>query len=326
MHTFCNKRTPHPEPSLRLCNAEMTVVNETKFLGIIFDSKLTFKLHIANLKKKSLKAINLLCVVAHMDWGADSLTLLRLYRSAVRSKLDYGCVVYGLARASYLESLDWVQNTALCVCLGAFRTILGAFRTILVSSLHVEANKLPLWLRSQKLALQYIVKLKPNPGSSAYSSVFQPNYTALLDAKPNIVSNLGRRLCQALSECGINLNCIGQCLMPLTPPWLFRTPGFDCTLYNVSTKSNISRDLYLSLYIKLVSENYEGYDEIITDGSKQGNSVAAVAGSHDKVLVKRLPNHASIFSAEAIAILLALDIISQSTKQHFLILSDSVCC
>jgi hypothetical protein len=40
-------------------------------------------------------------------------------------------------------------------------------------------------------------------------------------------------------------------------------------------------------------------------------------------MVKRLPNHASIFSA---AILLALDIISQSTKQHFMILSDSLSC
>jgi hypothetical protein len=42
--------------------------------------------------------------------------------------------------------------------------------------------------------------------------------------------------------------------------------------------------------------------------------------------VKQLPNHASIFSAAAIAILLALDIINQSTEQDFLILSDSLSC
>jgi ribonuclease HI len=78
--------------------------------------------------------------------------------------------------------------------------------------------------------------------------------------------------------------------------------------------------------MKLVSENYEGYCKIFTDGSKQGICVAAVAVSQDKVLMKRLPNHASIFSAEAIAILLALDIISQSTEQDFLIVSDSLSC
>jgi ABC-type microcin C transport system duplicated ATPase subunit YejF len=97
----------------------------------------------------------------------------------------------------------------------------------------------------------------------------------------------------------------------------------------VRTKSNTSPELYVSLYIKLVSENYERYHKIFTYGSKQGICVAAAAVSHDKVLVKRLPNHASIFSVEAIAILLALDtirIISQFTEQDFLILSESLSC
>jgi hypothetical protein len=67
------------------------------------------------------------------------------------------------------------------------------------------------------------------------------------DAKPNIVPTHGLRLGQARSESGVNLNCIAQRLIPSTPPWLFRTPGFDYTLYNVGTKSNTSPDLYLSL-------------------------------------------------------------------------------
>jgi hypothetical protein len=180
MH-FCNKRTPLPEPSLRLSNTEIAVANERKFLSIICDSKLTFKLHIANVKKKCLKAMNLLRVVARTDGRVNSITQLSLYHSVVRSKLDYGCVVYGSARASYLETYDWVQNAALCVCL-------GAFRTTPVSRLHLEANELPLKLRSQKLALLYIVKLKSIPGNPAYSLVFWPNYTTLCDVKPSRTS------------------------------------------------------------------------------------------------------------------------------------------
>jgi len=73
------------------------------------------------------------------------------YRYYVRSKLDYGCVVYGSARQSVLESLDRVQNAAL-------RTCLAAFRTSPVASLyiHVEAGELPLELQHQQLYLQYI--------------------------------------------------------------------------------------------------------------------------------------------------------------------------
>ena len=77
MH-FCNKRTLHLDPSLKLYNSEIPVVSETKFLGLIFDKKLSFKAHISYLKKKCLKALNLLRVIAHTDWGADSITLLKL--------------------------------------------------------------------------------------------------------------------------------------------------------------------------------------------------------------------------------------------------------
>ena len=50
------------------------------------------------------------------------MVMLRLYRSLVRSKLDYGCTVYGSARNSYSQMLDPVHNQGLRLCLGAFRT------------------------------------------------------------------------------------------------------------------------------------------------------------------------------------------------------------
>ena len=145
-------------PDLKLYGVSIPVVNEFKFLGLIFDKKLTFKQHISYLRDRCLKALNLLRVIAHKDWGADCATLLKLYRSHVRSKLDYGCVVYGSARQTVLESLDRVQNAAL-------RTCLGAFKTSPVSSLHVEAGELPLELRRQQLSIQYISKLRSTPAT-----------------------------------------------------------------------------------------------------------------------------------------------------------------
>ena len=68
------------------------------------------------------KGLNLLRVLAHTSWGADQETLLHLYRSLIRSKLDYGCIVHGSARGSYLRMLDPMQNHALHLCLGAYRT------------------------------------------------------------------------------------------------------------------------------------------------------------------------------------------------------------
>ena len=48
------------------------------------------------LKNKSLEALNILKFVSSTDWDADSTVLLNLYRSLIRSELDYECVVYCL--------------------------------------------------------------------------------------------------------------------------------------------------------------------------------------------------------------------------------------
>ena len=58
----------------------------------------------------------------------------KLYRSLVRSKLDYGCIIYGSARKLYLQMLDPIHNQGL-------RLALGAFRTSPVASLYVEADE-----------------------------------------------------------------------------------------------------------------------------------------------------------------------------------------
>ena len=78
MH-FRRRRGIHPDPFLVLYNNPVPVKKETKFLGILLDSKLTFVSNIKGLKKKCVKALNLLRVVSNTDWGGDRTVLLRLY-------------------------------------------------------------------------------------------------------------------------------------------------------------------------------------------------------------------------------------------------------
>ena len=113
---------------------KIPVVKEYTFLGIVIDHRLSFIPHITKLKIKCQKALNLLKVVSHYDWGADRNVLLRLYRALVRSKLGYGCIVYGSARKSYIKILDTIHNQGL-------RISLGVFRTSPMESLYVEANE-----------------------------------------------------------------------------------------------------------------------------------------------------------------------------------------
>ena len=73
---------------------------------------------------------------------------------------------------------------------------------------------------------------------------------------------------------------------------------------------------------KEIVENFSEYEQIYTDGSKQGDRVGVVPNGAQKSI--RLPNKSSIYSAELRALLLALELIEGSTKRHFIIFSDSL--
>ena len=87
--------------------------------------------------------MKLLTVLVYTDWGADKDTLLKLYRTLIRSKLNYGCFIYGAARPLYLKELNIIHHQGL-------RLALGAFKTSLVASLYTEVNK-PQEIRQKNL-------------------------------------------------------------------------------------------------------------------------------------------------------------------------------
>ena len=94
MYAFCNKRKPHPDPTLTIYDSQIDIVSQTNFLGVIFDNKLNFEAHINYMRQKCEKAMNLLKVVAKIDWGADRSVLMF---SFVHSRLEYGCAVFSSA-------------------------------------------------------------------------------------------------------------------------------------------------------------------------------------------------------------------------------------
>ena len=68
---FHKKRGILAEPHLTLNSQKIKVVRETKFLGLIFDQKLSFIPHLKALKTKCLKALDIIKVVANQEWEAD---------------------------------------------------------------------------------------------------------------------------------------------------------------------------------------------------------------------------------------------------------------
>ena len=113
-------------------------------------------------------------LLSNTSWGADRRSKTLINKALIRSKLDYGSIVYGSARPSYLESLETIQNQALRLCL-------GAFRTSPVESLEVETGQMSLEIRRLKLSMQYAIKLYTNHNNQTRSIVFTNKNQHLFD-------------------------------------------------------------------------------------------------------------------------------------------------
>ena len=312
---FCHRRGLHADPDLKLNNRNIPVVEQTKFLGVIFDRKLNFKAHIDHLRNKCIKALNLLKVVAKLDWGADRQVLLRLYRSLIRSKLDYGSIIYGSARKSYLKRLDTVQNQGLRICL-------GAFKTSPIDSLHVEANETPMHLRRTKLALQYALKIKSTPKNPVYETIFDPNYENLYQNKPNTIPSFGIRIKEDLSKICEDTNIIASSKLPETSPWTIPQINIDLTL--TENKKDPSDAPNLINKFRQLKHKYKNHKTIYTDGSKDANKVGAGVVMGDVSHKVGLHQYSTILTAELTALKTALGLIANFAHNQFIIFSDSL--
>ena len=314
MH-FCQLRGLHNDPVLKLDGVEIPVVDQYKFLGIIFDRKLSFIPHINYLKAKCQKALQLLRVVAHTDKGADKSTLLKLYRSLVRSKLDYGCFIYGSARKSYLRCLDSIHHLGL-------RLALGALRTSPVESLYVEANEAPLSLRRERQALQYYTKLQSCPSNPAYECTIDPKYKELFARKESAIPSFGIRIQLILDVSNILNDNVHATVIPQVPPWTMHHPKV-CLDLSVLAKKDTPSHVYIQKFNE-IKDQYSYCIPIYTDGSKDNDNVGCGLIINNLSIKQRLPSNASIFTAEVTAIDLALDTIAESDDDHFIIFSDSL--
>ena len=301
------------DPVLKLDNDHIQFVKEAKFLGLIWDTKLTIEPHIKYIKSTVSK------IPEHpespLSYSADRITLLKFYRSLVRSKLDYSCSVYGSASKTALAKLDPVHHQGL-------RLSLGAFRSWPVESLYVEAHEPPLEIRRETLALQYTIKLKANPGKPAYDVVFNPKYQNLYANKDSATDSFGIYCKKLLKEAKIDVGEIAINSIPDVLIWDSEPVTVDFTLSEFD-KSSTSSTVFKSRFNE-VKQKYLDFCHIYTDGSKVETKVASAYVCPCGTRGYRLRDCCSIFTAEVEAINKALTYVKVSTRNSFVIFSDSM--
>ena len=85
---FSGRHVDDP-PKLTIDRTVLEWKKEARFLGVIFDSRMTWASHINSVVDRCRKRLNLMKCMSGQDWGADKGSRLQIYFSMIRSIMDY---------------------------------------------------------------------------------------------------------------------------------------------------------------------------------------------------------------------------------------------
>ena len=279
------------------------------YLGITLDQKLNWKEHIRRVKCDTIKRLDILKCISHTKWGSDRTTMLRLYNAIIRSKLEYGSFLINTPQEKTFQQLDTVQNAALRLCT-------GAYRSSPIDSIYAESGIPPLNKRRAQLLLQYYARSLQLQTSAAYPYVKQDD-----DPIEGTTNTTKDKIKQELNGTNLNIVTIPY-YFPQTPVWRLSSE-LICTEYKYPKKGTCS-DLQMRC---LFNEHYRQYHHnqytIYSDGAKTDDGASCAAVSFTDNRQKKLIKETSIFSAELYGIVCALQIAKRTQTNAITIFCDS---
>lgn len=296
---------------ITLSGLEVERVESFKYLGMWLDPKLTWNPHIQNMVERCKKVLNVMRCLRGIEWGASRHALRTIYTGLIRSVLDYGSFIYGSAAKTILRKLDVVQNQALRLCC-------GAMKSTPVTAIQVEMEDMPLHLRRDQLAAVYWANLKGHSTDHMSQSVLQPCQERL-----NLnIKSYGWTISDRVRDLSIHdLKISPTVFIPTKPPWVWE--GVPTDLLLLEGKRDHELDKYqVQGYI---NERYGGEVKIFTDASKLDDRKVGVAFVIPELGVemgRRITDDLAVYTAELIAVWLALQWVEENRPERAVIASD----
>ena len=311
-------------PALRIGNEPLSYSPSAKFLGVEFDSKLTFRPHLAKLKVECQKLLGIMKMVAALDFGATQEFLMKVYRIYLRTKLDYGSIIYSSACQGELKKLDVVNNEAL-------RIATGAFKSSPIDSLYVLADEMKPKERREYLSMRYFLKIKASLHNPANQCITNRNITFFRNTRqsPLIIRCLDIQSKYNLPSFLVKPDFSYQLHNCTTPKYALSNPSLNLEIAE-HKKEMTPPDIYKQIFLLVKNMKYSSFSHVYTDGSKSSDGVGAAAISARPPCTATLPKEATIFSAEAHALQMAVDSIDRITSipnplsRKYVIFTDSM--
>ena len=311
MH-FNNKNILPGETEIKIANHTVKSSATVRFLGIIFDYKLSFIPHINMLKQKCSTRMNILKFLCGVKWGSNPSTLIILYKSFVRSVIDYGCFAYFPKNKVYIEMLNKIQLANLRIAMG--------YRISTPSNIILTESKIQsIRERTKFLCKCYLAKIISNSSLVIFNTI-RKTHTFLTKNRSNKT-----------------LRLLNSCILEIYSMQIQSQANYNIYIFNyntITTSIHINSDLGKKIKVssnpnKILNDYLDKTSThgIYTDGSKNDNDFVGSACVYPLAnieLGRSTSKIASVFTAECIAIYEALIIIRQSDHNKFAIISDSL--
>lgn len=298
-----------PPFHLHLNEVELKRVYNFKYLGIIFDSKCLFKEHVCLLVQRCSKRVNFLKTIAGSSWGSHPNNMLVLYKSTIRSILEFGAICFQNMSQTHRLKLDRIQWRSIRICLG----LMTSTHT---NTCEVLAGILPLHLRWQLLSSNFCLRSIPGPNSRFRNAIGK-----LLDLCPTHPSCL---MLQRIMDFNINHQELFPCYEYEFSESFF-TPSVSWKMRDELRAMPSEEPGHAStLFNSIVSQNKDAVF-VFTDGSKseQGTGSAVFIDKNRSAEV-RLLEPSNVFTAELLAVYMACELIRSMPKGSYIIASDSM--
>ena len=301
---------------LKMYGKELERVGSFKYLGVLFDAKLTWADHIKRIEDKCKKVINVMRCLTGREWGASCASLKTIYVAMIRSVFDYGSIVYGSAAVSLLKRLDVIQAKALRVCS-------GAFRSTPVCALQIELNEMPLELRRKQLIGNNWASLQGQSESHPTKRVLEDCWENYGKCKRVSFGRMGNEIAKEFGVRGMKLSPTVE--YPVMAPWRMVLPDVDWSLLEL--KRERRHVDFVRVANQYVLGEYRDFIEIYSDGAKQPETgmtgFGVVVPSKGIELNKRTSDHLAVYTVEMLGLISALEWVESTQFKKVVICTDS---
>ena len=167
-------------PKLTLGNTKIPHTNKTKILGVTYDTSMSFKDHILDIKNRCTPRLNALRALSGTRFGQHKETTTIVYKQYIRSVMEYAGSAWApnLSKSQH-KTLQTIQNKAL-------RIITGCTQTAPIDHVHHETKVLKLHEHLDMRGAQFFDAASENTKHPCHHMKLHPRIQRYIKKTPQI--------------------------------------------------------------------------------------------------------------------------------------------